>query len=422
MTKSTRTALLLGLAALAVITVVGGGCLALRQTAVKIFPQSYRPQGEPLDLTATFTGKDEQRTQLKVKLAVVATGLAQPTSAEFVPGEPDTVVVLQKEGALRRVSLPKGEVHEVVKLEVNTASEQGLLGLAFHPGFAQNRRFFLHFTTPSEGKELSRIEEWKAATPFTAAAPTRVRVVLDLEQPYANHNGGHLAFGPDGMLYVGFGDGGFRADPHGNGQKLDTLLGKMLRLDVDATDKGYAVPRDNPLVKNAGARPEIWAYGLRNPWRYTFDPKGRLIAADVGQDAYEEVGFVAAGDNAGWVMREGRHCFQPKEGCPTEGLREPFVEYGRDDGTSVTGGVVASGDGVPALKGRYVFGDFVSGRLWAVDLPESAELQPKQSELAALGKWPILPSHFFNDPGGNVWFLDFSGRMMRLVVEAPPAR
>ena len=418
MTKSTRTALLLGFAAIGVIAAVGGGCLALRQTVVKIYPNTYVPQGEPLDLTPAFTGKDEKRQQVKVKLAVVAEGLAQPTAAEFVPGEPDTVVLLQKEGALRRVSLPKGEVHDVARLKVNTASEQGLLGIAFHPGFLKNRRFFLHLTTASEGKEISRIEEWKAATPFAAAPPSRVRTVLELEQPYANHNGGHLAFGPDGMLYVGFGDGGFRADPHGNGQRLDALLGKMLRLDVDSTDQGYAVPRDNPLVKKDGARPEIWAYGLRNPWRYSFDPKGRLIVADVGQDAFEEVGFLGAGDNAGWVLREGRHCFQPKEGCPTEGLREPFVEYGRDDGTSVTGGVVATGERVPALKGRYVFGDVVSGRLWAVDLPESAELQPRQVELVALGKWPILPSHFFSDPSGEVWFLDFSGRMLRIVASA----
>lgn len=420
MTRGTRTALLLGLAAIGAIAAVGGGCLALRQTAVKVFPQNYKPQGERLNLSPTFAGKDEQRRRAAVALEVVATGLPEATAAEFVPGEPDTVVVLQKAGALRRVTLPAGEVSDVASLEVTRASEQGLLGLAFHPGFTKNRRFFLHLTVRDGGKDLSRIEEWRAQTPFSAGAPARVRKVLDLEQPYANHNGGHLLFGPDGMLYVGFGDGGFRDDPHGNGQKLDALLGKMLRLDVDAQVEkdGYAVPRDNPLVSTAGARPEIWAWGLRNPWRYAFDPQGRLVVADVGQDTYEEVGFVARGDNAGWKHKEGRHCFSPKSGCREEGLRDPFIEYGRDDGQSVTGGVVARGDAVPALKGRYVFGDFVTGRLWAAALPEAVEQKPAQVALEALGKWPVLPTHFFNDPSGDVWLLDFSGRMLRLVAPA----
>jgi glucose/arabinose dehydrogenase len=418
MKRDRRTVLLLwGLAVVGIPTICLG-CMGLRQVAVKVFPQKYVPEGEALKLNPAFTGKDEGRARLQVQLRVVAQGLAQPTSAEFVPGEPDTVVLLQKEGALRRVSLPKGEVTDVVTLEVNTASEQGLLGIAFHPGFEKNRRFFLHFTTEAGGREVSRVEEWKAATPFAAGPPQRVRTVLELEQPYANHNGGHLLFGPDGMLYIGYGDGGYRDDPHDNGQRLDTLLGKMLRLDVEgATDaQPYAVPKDNPLVGKDGARPEIWAWGLRNPWRYAFDARGRLVVADVGQNAWEEVGFVGRGDNAGWKHREGRHCFAPRQGCRTDGLREPFWEYGREEGTSVTGGVVASGDGAPALKGKYVLGDFVSGRLWALQLPEKDEPQPAMVEVTALGKWPLLPVHFFNDPGGDVWFLDFSGRMLRLTA------
>jgi glucose/arabinose dehydrogenase len=416
MTRNGRIATILGALAFLVVVTIGGSCIALRQAGVKLYPTKYRPQGEPSKLEPGFLGKDEPRKRIAIDLRVVAQGLVQPTAAEFVPGEPDTVVVLQKEGALRRVTLPKGDVADVATLEVTSASEQGLLGLAFHPAFEKNRRFFLHLTVKDGGKDLSRIEEWKAAKPFASAAPTRVRTVLELEQPYANHNGGHLLFGPDGKLYVGFGDGGYRADPHNNGQSLGTLLGKMLRLDVDevTAGKGYAVPIDNPLIEKAGARPEIWAIGLRNPWRYTFDPKGRLVVADVGQDAFEEVGFVTAGDNAGWVHREGRHCFQPKEACESKGLRDPFVEYGRDEGQSVTGGVVARGDAVPGLKGLYVFGDFVSGRLWAVALPDTVEEKPAQVEPQSLGKWPVLPVHFFNDPTGDVWVLDFSGKMMRL--------
>lgn len=406
--STARRALVAAAALLAVALAAGLGCHTLRKRD--------QPQGSPAQTEAVFQGGDERRSRVAVKLSTVATGLVQPTAAQFVPGEPETVVVLQKAGALRRVELPAGEVIDVAKLEVTSASEQGLLGLAFHPGFEKNRRFFLHLTVKAKGKDLSRVEEWKAAAPFRSGVPTRTRVVLEVEQPYANHNGGHLAFGPDGKLYVGYGDGGFKDDPHGNGQRLDTLLGKMLRLDVDGGPEGagYAVPADNPLVKTAGARPEIWAWGLRNPWRYSFDPKGRLVVADVGQNLWEDVGFAGPGENLGWNVREGRHCFEPREGCKTEGLREPFIEHGRDEAQSVTGGVVATGKRVPALEGWYVYGDFITGRLWAARLPEEDALQPPQLEPRALGKWPVLPVHFFNDPSGDVWLLDFGGKMLRL--------
>lgn len=389
-------------------------CQALMRTATKLYPQRYKPQGDPADLKASFLGADESRAHVTVKLTRIASGFEQPTTLAFVPGEKDTALVLEKTGALEWFDPATGDGGDVATVKVNTASEQGLLGLAFHPRFVENRRFFLNYTTEKDGKDISRVEEWSAGpAPLRSAKVKPVRVVLEVEQPYANHNGGHLAFGPDGKLYVGFGDGGFKNDPDKAGQNLGTWLGKMLRLDVDALEAGGSlVPADNPFVSKAGARPEIWAYGLRNPWRYAFAPDGRLVVADVGQDTWEEVGFAAKGDNLGWNVREGRHCFEPKEGCATAGLREPFFEYGHDEGQSVTGGVVVTGARVPALTGKYVFGDFILGKLWALTLPaegDAALVQP-----ASLGKWPVLPVSFALDEAGDLYVLDFAGAVLRV--------
>ncbi len=393
-------------------------CQALRRTATKIYPQNYTVEGS-IALTPVFQGADERRAHVAVALTRVASGLEQPTALAFVPGDDATALVLQKTGALRWLELATGAGGTVATLKVNTASEQGLLGIAFHPRFVENRRFFLNYTLEKDGKELSRVEEWLAPASLRAPGAKAVRVVLELEQPYANHNGGHLAFGPDGFLYVGFGDGGYRGDPHHAGQDLQNLLGKMLRLDVDARvgEAGYAIPKDNPFVGRADAKPEIFAFGLRNPWRYAFAPDGRLVVADVGQDTFEEVGFCARGDNLGWNVREARHCFEPKEHCATAGFREPFFEYGRDEGQSVTGGVVVTSARLPALEQRYLFGDFVSGRLWALSLPESSFTGTVGA--AALGKWPILPVSFALNEAGDAFVLDFSGKVFR--IDPPPA-
>lgn len=390
-------------------------CQALLRTATKIYPQRYAPQGDPNELKATFLGADQQRAHVAVKLTRIASGFEQPTTLAFVPGEPKTALILQKTGALKWFDVATGDGGDVVTLPVTSASEQGLLGLAFHPRFVENRRFFLNYTLEKDGKDVSRVEEWTAGPPpFRTARVKAVRVVLEVEQPYANHNGGHLAFGPDGMLFIGFGDGGFKGDPHLAGQDLGTWLGKMLRVDVDQADatRGYAVPTDNPFVSTEKARPEIWALGLRNPWRYAFAPDGRLVVADVGQDAWEEVGFAARGENLGWNVREGRHCYQPNEGCKTTGFREPFFEYGHDEGQSVTGGVVVTGSRVPALTGRYLFADFILGKLWAIELPALASTELVQP--ASLGKWPVLPVSFALDDQGDAYVVDFAGAVLRL--------
>jgi len=363
------------------------------------------------------------RRQLAIALDQIAEGIPQPTDLQFPPGVDGFAVVLSKTGQARWLALDTGHHGELLRVEVVTDSEQGLLGLAFHPGYRDNGRIFLNYVAARDGKDQTVIEEWKLSPPedLPHAKAKRARVLLRVEQPYQNHNAGQLAFGPDGMLYVGFGDGGFRNDPHGHGQNPSTLLGSMLRLDVDRSAAGtpYAVPADNPFVGKPGYAPETWAYGLRNPWRYSFDPKGRLIVGDVGQDAYEEVDVVRAGDNLGWSVREGFAChLQERSKCERSDLVDPVLVYGREDGASITGGYVYTGTRVPALRGLYVFGDFVSGKLFAMALPDDRRTRVQQP--IDLGKWPLMPSTFGRDARGELYVASFAaGEIYRFAPAQP---
>jgi len=395
------------------VVVVGScvGCTGIMRGLFSVISPSYKVEGDPSRLQATYEGNDAQRERIPIELAPVARGFTEPTDVQFPPGESAVMVVLEKGGTAKWVSLPGGESGAWLTVEVLTVSEEGLLGLAFHPRFRENGRFFLNYVADVDGKDTSRVEEWSIppGSDLRQAKPTRGRVILDVRQPYPNHNAGQLAFGPDGFLYVGWGDGGLADDPHENGQDPKAMLGKMLRLDVDGQQegKGYRVPKDNPFVNTPGYLPEIWATGLRNPWRYAFDSKGRLVVADVGQYAWEEIDLIERGANYGWKLREGRRCYLPKE-CRPEGLTDPIYEYPHDEGQSVTGGYVAEGDAVPALQGKYVFGDFVRGRLWALDLPERNAPGAAQAKVYTLGQWPILPSTFGRDGKGNLYVADFN--------------
>jgi len=355
----------------------------------------------------------------KLSLSAVAKGFKEPVDMQFVPGVPGLAVVLEKRGRARLLQLPAGQSAaaaepatpgaDVLSLDVRSDSELGLLGLAFHPRYRDNGLFYLNDNPKDDKPMRTRISEWQLPVAALGKEPAQLkRVLLEIEQPFANHDGGQVAFGPDGYLYIGMGDGGSRADPHKNGQNLNSLLGKILRIDVNA-QPGYAVPSDNPFVGKPGVRPEIWAYGMRNPWRFSFDPKGRMIAADVGQDLFEEVDIVAAGDNQGWALREALHCFPPADSCETAGMIDPIFEYGRDAGNSITGGHVYLGQRLAWLRGKYLFADYVSGRLWALQLPEQRTARA-QGEM--LGRFPHAFSAFARDEKGEVYALDFAGGLV----------
>jgi glucose/arabinose dehydrogenase len=349
-----------------------------------------------------------------VRLVPVATGFVQITDIQFVPGSPRSMVVLEKTGKARWVTLPDlaanapataGTSHTLFEVAVKTRSELGLLGLAFHPDFAKNGLLYVHYN-PDAGDVRTRIAEFHVA-PDRAHKERAVerRTLLEVAQPYSNHNGGQIAFGPDRKLYLGLGDGGWANDPHDHGQDLGTLLGSILRFDVKPDGKQpYTVPKDNPFVGRKDARPEIWAYGLRNPWKFDFDDAGRLITGDVGQGDWEEITIVERGQNHGWKLKEGAHCFQ-QSSCGQPGLIDPVFEYGRDLGQSVTGGYVYRGRTIPDLRGKYLFGDFGSGNLWALTLPTAQ----KKASAQLLGDTGRAISTFGRDAAGEVYIGDFDG-------------
>ncbi len=400
-----------------------GGCEAYRDTIVRMStPDSFKPQGDPSDMSPVYEGPDAKRKRLAIELFPVATGFLLPVDVQFVPGNDLLLVVLEKNGAAHWRELNTGARGKLLEVEVLTDSEQGLLGLAFHPRFRENGLFFINYTTRHEGREITRVSRWQTALDGTGLTPARgEKVILEVEQPYANHNGGQLQFGPDGYLYIGLGDGGWVGDPKNHAQNTASLLGAILRIDVDGASDGnaYAIPADNPFLDVAGARPELWAIGLRNPWRYSLDEHGRVVAGDVGQEKWEEVTVISAGENHGWNFLEGRHCYRSP--CRQEGLTPPVFEYPHgDDGRSVTGGYVATGDLAPSLRGKYVFGDFISGRIWAIELPEKVGPDTRPVDAYTLGKWPILPASFGRNNAGDVFVADFSSGTVFAIAAPKP--
>ena len=392
---------------------LAGVRVALQPTLRRRLIEKYTPEYRPPATIPPATG---------VGWVEVAHGFRQPTDIVFVPGAPGIAVVLEKGGTARLVDLTgagrpapvSAEPFEtVLDLRVRTDSELGLLGLAFHPKYSDNGLIYVN-SNPADGDIRTRISEWRFVRGKGKARDERV--ILEAPQAYQNHKGGQLQFGPDGFLYVGLGDGGWRNDPEGNGQNLEVWLGKMLRIDVDRRDAGmYGIPKDNPFVGKPKIRPEIWAYGLRNPWRYSFDGFGQLVVGDVGQDRFEEIDIVKAGDNLGWNVREATHCLEPSKSCPLAGFVEPVFEYGRESGTSVIGGYVYTGNAVSELRDQYVFGDFVSGAVWAMRLPGPYLRREGLAQARLLGNWPFLISSFGRDEAGELYLVDYSsGKVFRL--------
>ncbi len=284
-------------------------------------------------------------------------------------------------------------------------NEEGLLGLAFHPKYKKNGQFFLYYTT-RDAPHTSVISRFKiSAGDADQADPSSEEELLRIPQPYWNHNGGTICFGPDGYLYIGLGDGGSANDPHGNGQNLGTLLGKILRIDVDHKDEGkaYASPKDNPYIGRDDALPEIYASGLRNVWRIAFDREtGMLWAGDVGQNLWEEIDLIVKGGNYGWSVRESAHPFGPNGSGPRADLIDPIWEYDHQVGKSITGGFVYRGKKVPELQGKYLYADYVSGKIWALKYDEAAQKVVSNEEIPAVSGVAIIS--FGEDEAGEAYF------------------
>ncbi len=356
-----------------------------------------------------------------VGLEEVANGFDGPLFVATPPADADRLFVVEKGGTIQ--VLIDGEVAAAPFLDIidrvgSEGSEQGLLGLAFAPDYAESGLFYVNYTDPNGHSVVSRFST--SDDPNVADADSEV-VILQQEQPRPNHNGGVLGFGPDGYLYIGFGDGGGQGDPNGNGQNLSTWLGKILRIDVDpassAAGMTYAVPNDNPFVDTADAAPEVWVHGLRNPWRFSFDREtGDLWVGDVGQNEIEEVTLLPAADgggqNLGWNITEGTNCYAEPD-CDQSGLAPPTLEYSHDvGGCSVTGGYVYRGDAMPTLRGVYVFADYCSGLLWGAG--QDADGAWVMSEPIETG---LSIASFGEDTAGEIYLTDISGGTVYRLAE-----
>lgn len=350
----------------------------------------------------------------------VVAGLSSPLDLQSAPADRARLFVVEQVGRIRVIRGGALTAAPFLDISARIASggERGLLGLAFHPQFSSNGRFFVNYTDRSGDTHVS---EFRAPTPSadTADAATE-RELLFVGQPFSNHNGGGLAFGPDGFLYIGLGDGGSGGDPQGNGQNLGTRLGKLLRIDVNGASP-YAVPSDNPFVSRAGALPEIWAYGLRNPWRFSFDRStGDLYIGDVGQNTLEEIDVGLSGrrggENYGWNTMEGTRCFSPSSGCNMSGLTLPVTDYGRSDGFSVTGGVVYRGCRMPGYSGQYFYADYGSGIIRSFRLEGGRAVEPRDWTAALSGASRVIrnPSSFGVDPDGEIYIVDYDGEVYRI--------
>lgn len=344
-----------------------------------------------------------------VRLTEVTNGFTQPVAMDAAAD--GRIFIVEQPGRIQLVrnGTKNGAPFLDIVSRVESGGEEGLLGIALHPQFASNRRYYVNYTRRVSGQRQSVIAEYTASilNPDTTD-PATERILITVDQPFANHKAGQLAFGPDNRLYIALGDGGGEGDPQGNGQNPNTLLGKILRIDVDS-GVPFGIPGDNPFA-GGGGRPEIFAIGFRNPWRFSFDmPTSRLFAGDVGQNTREEVDIVNLGGNYGWNTMEGTFCFNPPSGCNQTGLTLPIFDYGRSDGNAVIGGFVYRGSAIPSLVGRYVFTDFGNGILRV--LTENAGTWTR-SDLLSTGR---SISSFGRDAQNELYVLDYgAGSLLRL--------
>jgi glucose/arabinose dehydrogenase len=340
-----------------------------------------------------------------LRLEPVVEGLEDPVFVTHAGDGSGRLFVVEQAG--RVLIVDRGELQAEPFLDIGddvlAGGERGLLGLAFHPDYAENGRYFVHYTRADDGASV--VAEFRVSRDPNRSRRAG-RVLLTVGQPFSNHNGGMIAFGPDGFLYIGLGDGGSAGDPGNRAQDPDVLLGKILRIDVDGR-RPYAIPEDNPFAAGGG-RPEIYALGLRNPWRFSFDRRsGRLFAGDVGQREREEIDVIRSGRNYGWRILEGSRCFEPPEDCDRSGLKLPRTEYGHQrDRCSVTGGYFYRGRDVPGLARTYVFGDYCSGEIFGLRLGERSLLLDTDLAISSFGE----------DEAGELYVVDHGGTIYRIAA------
>ncbi|MCK6621948.1 MAG: PQQ-dependent sugar dehydrogenase [Calditrichaceae bacterium] len=355
--------------------------------------------------------------QIELQQAFPALSFTRPVDLQHPGDGTNRLFVVEQRGVISVFENDPAAASKTTFLDIqervdDSSNEEGLLGLAFHPDYENNGYFYVNYT--ATGPDRTLISRFKvSANNPNAAEPDSEVVIITIPKPFSNHNAGQLAFGPnDGYLYITTGDGGSGGDPQGNGQNRQTLLGSILRIDVDTTAPGlqYSIPPTNPFVGNAqGYREEIYAWGVRNPWRMSFDPvTGWLWAADVGQNAWEEIDIIENGKNYGWNIMEGNHCYNPPTGCNTAGLTLPVWEYSHNLGNSVTGGYVYRGPGVPELVGKYIYADFGSGRIWALEYDGVNPAVNNQ-----LIDTPLLIASFGVDQNQELYICAFDGKIYR---------
>lgn len=356
-------------------------------------------------------------SSVAITTQVLVTGLTSPLDLEHPNDGSGRLFVVEQAGTIRIIQ--NGALLPTPFLDITSKvmmqDEMGLLGVTFHPNFAANRKFYVNYTRDNAGQFQSVIAEYQASAGnanFSDPATERILLTADQVSNFTNHKAGQLAFGADGFLYFGLGDGGSGGDPFGHGQNTQILLGKLMRIDVNSTSAGkqYAIPPDNPFVAGGGL-PEIYVYGFRNPWRFSFDGgSGRLFMADVGQDSFEEIDIVQKGGNYGWNTMEGFHCFNPPSGCNVTGLSLPIIEIAHPEAVAVIGGFVYHGTAVAGMQGMYVFGD-LTGKIW--NLTEGPPNTFSRTLLSTLG---FNISSFGQDAAGELYIVDIqNGRVLKIV-------
>jgi glucose/arabinose dehydrogenase len=399
------------------------GTLTALPAAVPGQPVDERPM--PIETAIAFPDLKWTGWQPEVKgkptplRPILLTHAGDGSNRVFVPTEHGVIHVFPNDQKAQKTTVFL-DIQSRVFYDDNQ-NEEGFLGLAFHPKYKDNGEFFVFYTVrqPPLTNVLSRFRVSKDDP--NRADPASEEELLRIKTPYWNHDGGTLCFGPDGYLYVAVGDGGNFNDPHKHGQDLSKIFGKVLRLDVDHKDKDkpYAIPKDNPFVSKEGARPEIWAYGLRNPWRMAFDRKtGKLWTSDVGQNLYEEIDILTAGGNYGWSVREGLHPFSDKGSGPRKDLIDPIWEYHHDTGKSLTGGTVYRGERLPELEGYYLYADYVTAKIWALRYDEDKGRVVANRPI----RDPNVPvMSFGEDEAGEVYFMTYSptGKGIYRFVRSP---